>query len=374
MKLIKKILMILTSIVIALILIVFLFMQQAQFGSKPKNERLGRIEKSQHWNGKKFENLEFTPDLTPGYSYWDILKKQVTGKSDRSKPKHPIPNKKTDLKSIDTEEDVLIWFGHSSYYLQISGVKILMDPVFSGSASPLPSSIQSFDGTDIYTVDDFPEIDYILISHDHYDHLDYKTIKEFQSKTSQVIVGLGVGAHFESWGYQKNQIIETDWWEDLSLKNNLRLYTCPTRHFSGRGFTRNNTLWQSYLLEQPQGLKIYLGGDSGYGAHFKEINQRYGGVDLAILDNGQYNDAWKAIHMHPDQVIQATQDLNAQYLFPVHSSKFVLALHAWDEPLNRTSALAEQNNISLFTPVLGSKTNLNRLEHNFPKWWEGIDD
>jgi len=249
----------------------------------------------------------------------------------------------------------------------------LVDPVFSGNASPIAGTTKSFKGSDIYTVDDLPEIDYLLITHDHYDHLDYKTILKLKPKTKQIVCGLGVGSHFESWGFPIQQIIEKDWHEKIELDPNITLYTAPTRHFSGRGFKRCNTLWLSYILETKD-FKMYLGGDSGYDTHFAEIGDKFGPFDVALIDNGQYDIKWKYIHNSPEDVIQAAKDLKTKKLFPVHSSKFPLANHAWDEPLKRVTELnsALENPIPLVTPMIGELVELKNEKQEFQQWWKKI--
>ncbi len=352
----------------------FIFMKQAQFGKAPSGDHLDRISESPNFKDGIFKNLSHTPDITEGYSTFGILYNQFFVKHPRTKPSEPIPSNKTDLLNLAEDENVLVWFGHSSYFIHLDGVKILVDPVFSGYASPIPGTVKAFPGTDQYTPDDIPEIDYLIISHDHYDHLDYKTITALESKIKNVICGLGVGSHFKHWGYPENKIAEKDWYESHEVDSGFTIHTLPARHFSGRGFSAKNTLWASYLIESPT-MKIYVGGDSGYDTFFKEIGNRFEEIDLVILDNGQYNDAWKEIHLHPDQVLQAAHDLNAKQLFPVHSSKYVLATHQWDEPLNRVAKLNQEREspIPLFTPMLGTKVDLNDSTYNFSNWWESID-
>lgn len=362
--------------IIALLVVIagatFFYMRQTKFGASPSGERLENLSKSPNYNGKKFENQIFTPDLTEGYSMGGILYEQLFKSHPRQKPESPIPSTKTDLKSLNPDENILVWFGHSSYFMQLEGKRILVDPVFSGNASPIPGTVKAFEGTDQYTVDDLPEIDVLMISHDHYDHLDYATIKQLINKTNLVVCGLGVGAHFEKWGFSPPQIQEQDWYQSLELDSSLTIHTLPARHFSGRGLKRMNTLWASYVLESPS-LKIYVGGDSGYGTHFTEIGEKFGPIDLAMLDNGQYNNAWKEIHMHPEDGRKAASDLKAKRLFPVHSSKFVLAMHPWDEPLRRMSTLAEEDPIPLVTPRIGELVELDNPDQTFTKWWEEIE-
>ena len=360
------------SLAILLVLATFLFMRQAQFGQAPAGEHLEKITESPNYESGQFNNLNFTPDLSDGHSMTGIIYDQFFKSHPRTEPSEPLPSQKTNLLTLPENENVLIWFGHSSYFIQLDGKKILVDPVFSGNASPIPGTVKAFPGTDIYSAEDLPEIDYLFISHDHYDHLDYKTITSLKDKVKQVICGLGVGSHFERWGYSDDQITEQDWYDELKPDSGFVIRTLPARHFSGRSFTRKNTLWASYLFESPS-QKIYFGGDSGYDPFFAEIGEKYGPIDLAILDNGQYNVAWRELHLFPEEVVQAAKDLKAKRLFPVHSSKFVLAMHPWDEPLNEVNRLNDPNPIPLVTPMIGEKVNLDDSTQTFTKWWENIE-
>lgn len=357
---------------LALAVATFLYMKQEKFGQAPSGVHLDKITYSPNFVDGEFRNLNFTPDLTEGYSMMGIIYEQFFKTHPRTEPEQPIPSQKTSLLNLAQDENVLIWFGHSSYFIQLDGKKILVDPVFSGNASPIPGTVKAFKGTDAYSVDDIPEIDYLFISHDHYDHLDYTTIKALKEKVKMVICGLGVGAHFERWGYSSQQILEQDWYDKLEPDSGFVIRTLPARHFSGRGFTRKNTLWASYLFQSPS-QKIYFGGDSGYDPFFAEIGEKYGPIDLAILDNGQYNVAWRELHLFPEEVMQATKDLKAKRLFPVHSSKFVLAMHPWDEPLNELDRLNENQAIPLVTPVIGEKVLLGDSTQAFSKWWKNLD-
>ena len=364
---------IILTITILLFLFVVIYLQHPVFGKAPGAARRKLIAESTNYKNGKFQNAEFTPVITEGYSMSSVLYNFIFKKIPRVRPSGSIPSIKTELNNLDSSQDVLVWFGHSSYFIQLNGKRFLVDPVFSGNASPIPKSNKSFPGSDIYSSDDMPEIDYLLISHDHYDHLDYATIIKLKPKISNIICGLGVGEHFERWKFDSSIIEERNWNESVVLNEHTTLHTAPARHFSGRTYKRNNTLWLSFVLETAD-LRLYLGGDSGYGNHFKELGKKFGEFDLAILDNGQYNLAWQAIHMLPEEGLKAAKDLNAKRLFPVHSSKFKLADHAWDEPLKTISELNEKgNNLSLVTPKIGEIVYLRKADQQFTKWWEEID-
>ncbi|MGB3799047.1 MAG: MBL fold metallo-hydrolase [Lewinella sp.] len=355
-----------------LVAAVALFIRQDQFGQSPSGERLERIRQSPNFRDGKFQNLSETPQLTGEANYVTVIYDNYFKSIPRHYPTDTVPSVKTDLRNLPPDANVLVWFGHSSYYLQIDGKRILVDPVFSGNASPIPGTTKSYAGTDIYSVADMPEIDYLFISHDHYDHVDHQTLVGLREKIGQVICGLGVGAHFERWGYKPDQIVEKDWYEQVDLDTDFTVYVEPARHFSGRALSTHNTLWASYVLQTPS-LKVYIGGDSGYDAHYADIGKRHGPIDLAMLDNGQYDDAWRYLHNHPGEVLQAARDLGARRLFPVHSSKFTLAAHPWDEPYRKITELNEDFNIPLVTPMIGEVVELKDTTQVFARWWEGLN-
>ncbi|PIF06436.1 MAG: MBL fold metallo-hydrolase [Draconibacterium sp.] len=355
---------------LALIVGTYIVMQQPRFGKAPAGNRLKRIQKSANYHNGRFNNLSKTPQFSDEANFGEILKGWYTTK--RRRPKGVIPSVKNNLKSIPANANVLVWFGHSSYFMQIDGRKFLVDPVFCGHASPFSFSIKAFPGTDIYTVNDMPKIDYLVITHDHWDHLDYETVKALQPKIQKVITGLGVGEHLEYWGYEKEKIVEQDWHESVEPENGLSFFTMPARHFSGRRFKPKQTLWASFALITPS-KKIFIGGDGGYDTHFAEIGKKIGGFDLAILENGQYNKAWKYIHLMPEQVLKAASDLKAKRLLPVHSGKFALAQHAWDEPLRKISLLNKDAGINLITPKIGELVYLNDNTQKFSQWWEEVE-
>lgn len=304
----------------------FLFMQTAVFGAKPSGKRLVRIQQSPHYRNGVFQNLNITPVQSENFSFTRTLWK-FFNPPPGAVPAGLLPSWHTDLKSLEGEAPQLVWFGHSSYYIKINGKNILVDPVFSGHAAPVSFFTASFKGSNTYSANDFPELDMVLITHDHYDHLDYKTIRALKAKTKLFCTSLGVGAHLERWGIAPNNIVELDWWESNAVGEGITMTAAPARHFSGRDFARNKTLWSSFILKTTNHT-IYLGGDSGYDTHFKIIGEKFGPFDLALLECGQYNEDWPYIHMMPEQTVQASIDLKAAVLMPIHWGKFKLSLHA----------------------------------------------
>lgn len=367
-----RIMWIILSVIAALACIIILFINQPDFGKTPRGERLERVRNSPNYRNGKFQNLHETQQITSEkgliFSLFDFLFK----KKERLTPKSDLPSIKTDLWKLAKDDDLLIWFGHSSYFIQTDKKRILVDPVLNKAASPVSFVNKAFKGTDVYRPEDIPDIDYLIITHDHWDHLDYITVKALKDRIGKVICGLGVGEHFEYWGFDKESIIELDWNDKTILANEFTIFGLPARHFSGRGLSLNQSLWCSYLIQTPS-RKIYIGGDGGYDTHCSDIGKQFGEIDLAILENGQYDTDWKYIHFLPEQIVEAFNDLNAKKLFTVHHSKFALANHAWDEPLRKISEAAEKNSIPLLTPIIGEVVNLNDSVCANNKWWEQVD-
>ncbi|HYG14500.1 MAG TPA: MBL fold metallo-hydrolase [Bacteroidia bacterium] len=336
------------------------------YGKLPKGERLERIKSSPNFKNGVFQNLSHTPTMAEGTNFFKVLVDFINKPKD-AVPAFSLPAVKTDLKIIASDKPVIVWFGHSSYFIRINNKNILVDPVLSGNAAPFSFMVKAFKGVDIYTVDDFPEIDYLILTHDHYDHLDYKTIIKLKNKVKTVCCSLGTGAHLEYWGYDGTLINEFDWW-DTKTFGDTTFTAAPARHFSGRGLKRAQSLWVSFILKTG-GYSLYLGGDSGYGTHFKEIGSKYGPFDIALLETGQYNTSWPYIHMMPEETVQAGIDLGAKVIMPVHWGKFSLALHGWTEPVERFIKKADELNVKYTTPMIGEPVI---LDESYPvkQWWK----
>ncbi len=369
-----KIITIIVVVIIALCLAAVLYLQHPKFGGKIKegSERALRIEKSLHYKEGYFSNLEPNPAPKKKESaigrlmnFYDLL----FVRSKTTHPKVTIPAIKTDLSAIDPQEEVVVWLGHSSYYIQIGGKRIVMDPVFGGAA-PLPSLIQPFEGTDIYSVDDIPAVDYIFITHDHWDHLEYPTIKELIGRTQHFVCPLGVGAHLERWGVAPENIVELDWDESAMLEQEFEITALPARHYSGRLLEKNKMLWCGYMLNV-KGYHFYISGDTGYGIHIPEIANRFPTIDFAIMENGQYDMDWRHIHFVPEDLVLALHTLQPKSFITSHNSKYALARHVWENPLQTVYEAAQQDStIHLLYPKIGEIVPFKEDNWQGEVWWE----
>jgi len=369
---IRKFLKVVLGLVLVLVIAIYLFMQQDSFGKLPMGPRAERIVKSPNFKNGNFQNLIETPALAEGTSYTKLMREFFFGTKIDVEPLRSLPSQKTDLNSIPAEQPTLIWFGHSSYLISIGGKKILADPVFSERASPIQyAGPKSYPGTMLYKIEDFPELDVVVISHDHYDHLDHASILKLKEKTKLFCVPLGIGQHLEHWGVKPEQILEFDWWEGEEVLPGIKLTSTPARHFSGRGFTRNKTLWGSFVLETG-GYKLFIGGDSGFDQSFKNIGDKYGPFDLAMLECGQYDVQWPYIHMMPEETVQAAVDLKAKVFMPVHWGKFTLANHPWRDPIIRAVKHAKTLNATITTPKIGEPVIFGETMP-FEEWWHGMN-
>ena len=378
MKKLFKILFYLLIIVIVFAISIYLFMKTPVFGALPSGKSLEKVKNSKNYIDGEFRNKEKTELLTDTKKtpIKRLLEFAFEKDPEGTVPKIALPSVKTDLKTLDPNEDLIVWFGHSSLFIQIAGKKILVDPVFSKYASPVPFSNKAFEGTNIYTVDDLPEIDILLITHDHYDHLDYPTVKKLKEKVAKVIVPLGVDAHFLRWDFDEEKIVTVDWDDEVTIDDNLKIYALETRHFSGREFSnRNKSLWVSYLIEEKYNdnlYRLFLSGDGGYSPRFKGFKEKFQNIDLAVMEAGQYNEEWALIHSLPEDIIKEVRDMEVTKLFPIHNSKFKLSKHPWDEPLRKLDDFTINTSIQLLTPMIGEKLYLHK-ENSFKKWWENLE-
>jgi L-ascorbate metabolism protein UlaG (beta-lactamase superfamily) len=367
-----KILMIsFLAIILFIVLIGVLFVNLSpEFGAKPSKEKKASYEQLDYFSEGKFANLIPTKmDMDLGKAL-KMIPEFFKNDSSRA-PSFELPIVSRD--SLELVEDSiptrLVWFGHSAFLLQIDGKNILIDPMLGEVPAPNPLLGKKRFFKDLpIEIEKLPQIDLIIISHDHYDHLDYGSIQKLKGKTKQFYVPLGVGAHFERWGVSPDQIHEMEWWEEADVAG-LTLAFTPSRHFSGRGPNdRFSTLWGSWVI---RGRKdnIYFSGDSGYGPHFKEIGDKYGPFDFAMMECGQYNRRWKEIHMVPEETALAGRDVKAKIIMPIHWAAFTLAMHSWTDPVERVTAKAKEINQPLFVPKIGEFIILKDSLRTKEEWW-----
>ena len=348
-----KTLLIILAVVAAVAITAILVLRHPAFGRHVSAERKARIEASPNYRDGMFQNEEPTPQFSRSMPamLWDFI---TNPPKDRT-PKEPLPAVKTDLKNLPTDRDWLVWFGHSSYLFCLNGKHYLVDPVLK-MEFPASVMMKPFAGTDIYTPDDMPDIDVLIITHEHWDHLDYATLRDLRSKVHRVICPLGVAEYLEYWKFDKSIITELDWYDKCQMSNDqLPMITClPTRHFSNRLLGgRNQTLWAAFMVEDA-GRKVFVGGDGGYDGRFKRVREQFGQVDLALLENGQYNNDWPLIHSTPEGLEHAIIDLDAKAVFTVHHDKFALAKHPWSEPEQLVQSFAARNSVNLLDHPIGT--------------------
>lgn len=342
LKILKYMLLSIVGIVVLLGIGITLFVSFApQFGQSPKGDDLSRIEQSEHYENGEFVNLiETKMDLQ--FSKMPGLMLEFLNPPKGKNPEKPQPTRWDDGDNSNADSLTYVtWFGHSAVMVEMDEQVILIDPMLGESSSPVGFMTKRFGYQEPIDFDDLPHVDAIIISHDHYDHLDYESILKLKDKTDHFYTALGVGSHLKSWGVPADRITELDWWDTADQKG-IKLVAAPARHFSGRGvLDRNKTQWASWII-QGENQKVYFSGDGGYGPHFKEIGEKYGPFDFAMVECGQYNEMWSAIHMMPEQSVQAAIDVKSKLAMPIHWGAFDLAPHVWQDPIVRFTAKADK--------------------------------
>ena len=320
----------------------------------------------------KFRNAP-NPDALPSESGWKIWSRFVTGSKEGTVPVDPIPVRRVDRASLDALDPAanhVIRLGHSSHLLKLRGKYWLIDPVFSQRASPVQWAGPKRFHAPPMTLADVPPIEGLILSHDHYNHLDVATIEALRERVQRYFVPLGVGARLVKMGVPADRIAEFDWWQE-GRHGDVGITATPSQHFSGRTLLdRDRTLWASWVI-QSGSERIYYSGDSGYFPGFKAIGERFGGFDIALMENGAYDSYWPSVHMKPEESVQAFQDLRARLLYVVHNSTFDLAFHTWRDPLDRISDLAAARGIALATPEIGEVLTLGKPRENV-LWWKPL--
>ena len=368
MKVFFKVIKYLFIILALLVFVVFLFVNiSPQFGDSPDKNSKNVIEKSKNFIGNEFVNLDPVTVNTKSVNSTNEKSPSLMDWISPAKGKNPSKS----LPSIKFQSDNLtagkfVWLGHSTILINIGGLIVMTDPVFN-RASPIPVFGKPFPIENPITINDLPDVDVVVISHDHYDHLDTKAIKILSKKVNHFFVPLGVKAHLVSWGVDSKKVSELDWYDEKKY-NDVNFILTPAQHFSGRGITnRNSTLWGSWVISSNT-LKVYHSGDSGYSDSFKKIGEKFGPFDIAFIENGGYHADWSKIHMFPDEVVQSSIDLKAKVFVPISWSKFDLSVHTWDDPIIRATEVAKNRNVNISTPMIGEIFDLNNLPT--VHWWK----
>ncbi|MNO35241.1 metal-dependent hydrolase [compost metagenome] len=340
------------------------------FGGNPTKEQKELYSTLDNYVNGKFVNQEPVKVNVSAADYFSMTKDSISGGKDRN-PAGQLPVSKIDWNKIKSEEDSLTWFGHSAFLLSLDNKKILVDPMLGPVASPV-----SFVGSRRYSedmlhiIDEMPPIDAIFITHDHYDHLDYPSIRKLKDKVGHFFVPYGVSVHLERWGVARERITEFNWWDEADFQGLTVAFT-PSKHFSGRGiFNRNTTLWGGWVILGTQ-TRFYTSGDGGYGAHFKEVGDKYGPFDIALIEGGQYDRRWSWVHMTPEEAVQAHIDLKGGNMMLIHWGAFTLAYHGWTEPIERAITEANKAKVNLIAPQIGETIALNgELKSSNSPWWK----
>lgn len=341
-----------------------------QFGGRIKAADQARYAQSPQWDGEKFVNqnpteVEVNLRTLPG-----LIRAQLTERGART-PAQKLPVVPFDSQAWNSRGDrfQFVWYGHSVCLMKLAGKNILIDPMFGPDASPIgPVRTHRFSENTLAIIDNLPNLDVVLLTHDHYDHIDYASIEKLKDKVPHFYVALGIKRHLTEWGIAADRITEMDWWDTATIGDITITFT-PSRHFSGRGlFDRAKSLWGGWALVTPKD-RIYWSGDGGYDSHFKTIGDQLGPFDWAFVECGQYYKLWHQIHMYPGEAVQAAIDVGAKVATPVHWGGFSLALHTWREPVQEFVTAARRKDFSISVPRLGAITSYSENQ-NLQAWWE----
>jgi len=369
----KKFFLSIILLLLILLLSIFIFTScSSSFGNPPTEEKQKEYEKSPNFHDGTFHNIK---KVNPPPSFfkmmgilWDMmLNDNITIPE---KTFQVMPFNISTWDSIPTNQFAMSWLGHSTIIMKVNGKNIITDPVFSERVSPVSfSGPKHFSYSHRLNLNDLPTIDVVLISHDHYDHLDEEVIKQLSKTKTKFYVPLGVESHLQFWGVDTNNIVCSDWWQDFNYNDQIQFAFVPSQHFSGRGLTdRMCTLWGSWIIKTKEN-NIFFSGDSGYHKEFKTIGEKYGPFDITFIECGAYNKEWKDIHMFPEQSYQAALDLNSSVVMPIHWGKYNLAMHNWYEPVEKIKTASIGKSSQLITPEI-NMIFLPKTQQPQTNWWK----
>jgi L-ascorbate metabolism protein UlaG (beta-lactamase superfamily) len=358
------------AILILTALIVIVFMRYfPAFGGKSTKDQINRYSQLHNFSKGKFVYDLPSPVDTSLKGLTSMVKEALKRDANR-RPGEPLPMVPIDFGPIPDHETRMTWLGHSALLLQTSGKTVLIDPMFGNSPSPFPFiGSKRYNSKLPFAIEDLPPIDAVILSHDHYDHLDYDSIKKLKEKIGKFFVPLGVGRHLRRWGIEPGNIQEFNWWDE-GVFGKIHLACTPARHFSGRSIgDRDSSLWCSWVIESEHS-KIFFSGDSGYGPHFAKIGEKYGPFDLTLIECGQYDSRWAYTHMLPEETVQAHLDVKGSLLIPIHWGGFTLAFHDWTDPVERAAKEAERRNTALSSPKIGEPVIVGSADYPHTAWWK----
>lgn len=343
-----------------------------QFGGKATKVLIERYAQSPNWRDGKFQNLQQTSMSISFQDLPKLLYKQFFEKEDRE-PRQQIPIVPFDRADFSARSDSakMIWYGHSAVLMRLNQQTLLIDPMLGPNASPIaPFATRRFSDHTLDLIDQFPTIDLLLLTHDHYDHLDLDSIKKLIPKVSKYFVALGVARHLISWGVDAHKITEFDWWDQQEYEG-ISVHFTPSRHFSGRGLTdRAKSLWGGWVFKT-ENESIYWSGDGGYGDHFRQVGDLLGPFDFGMMECGQYNANWHQIHMYPEEAVRAAIDAGVKNAMAVHWGGFALAQHSWKEPMTGFVNAAADHKLAIATPRIGEQFSYQKLPST--PWWDEFD-
>jgi len=344
-------------------------------GKRPEGARLERIKASPRWSGDRFRNVQpIPPGLRDPNAAMPSLSDFLCG-GERRVPRGSLPSidPLESWRSTPSSGLRATWLGHSTVLIEIDGLRVLTDPVWGPRASPSTlAGPKRFQPVPV-ALRALPPLDLVIVSHDHYDHLDYPTIRELARRSVPFVTSLGVGAHLEAWGVNPELITELDWWESHSpARGGLTVTAAPSQHFSGRGLKdRNATLWSSFVLRSERHA-VFFSGDTGLTSEYRDIRDRLGPFGLVMLEVGAYHPAWGDIHLGPQNALKALALLGGGAFLPVHWGTFSLAMHAWDQPAEELFSHGERADVQLLMPRLGEPIEPAHGVRAEP-WWRGVD-